>query len=614
MDNQDVGDAGRQGSRPLVFLIRWLRAFLPFAIILTADPFGCSRIADDYSERILLRLAAPFHGGQWRGEASPPTLGQRKVTVLLIDEPSLKLFGAPDERVTWPPPRNEQIDFILRPVLEKYPAAVLLDWTFHAERLSDQESDKETRQQLEDLMREVAEEQARHPGRQALPPRLFLGSKPLFPSPQPGCALQSVRQADVQAADDVAKSLRHWSAKESGVELITLRAYSGNHYALLPYKVEPSSTASAPQPETCAGAEVDGRFLASPAFAMFAEYCIREGKHEAASASCRILSQAPDQKIELAHQFTAEPSYFGYRGSPQVSTPISLVWPGFRSAIQRDIDARLAAPDKQPEMASDETGLRRPTLAQRLKECQSIGNGFMPSLKLFGVLLWSSVKSSPAEPCEYGVDTISLSDMILLESKGELPDIFRDRYVFIGLDLPSVPDTITTPLYAHVPGVMQHAVALENLITLGGGVLHGSRHHVPLLGAGVGEEELTTFGLGLLFSLAAVFLPAKRWFDGLLLHLRFPLRDLVVLGIALAVTLLCTLGAGLLLSAGLAWAPINWVSIIPAMWWLFDDALNAMEDHAQDRKIAILARWPALEKWWALGIGALIVAVLLTNW
>lgn len=59
----------------------------------------------------------------------------------------------------------------------------------------------------------------------------------------------------------------------------------------------------------------------------------------------------------------------------------------------------------------------------------------------------------------------------LLAPSGALRDALRDalrrRVVLIGIDLPTAPDVIVSPLHAQVPGVMLHAAALDTLIRYG---------------------------------------------------------------------------------------------------------------------------------------------------
>lgn len=50
---------------------------------------------------------------------------------------------------------------------------------------------------------------------------------------------------------------------------------------------------------------------------------------------------------------------------------------------------------------------------------------------------------------------------------GQMRDLLRGRYIFIGLDSASYPDLTFSPIHQTVPGVFQHATALDNLITFG---------------------------------------------------------------------------------------------------------------------------------------------------
>lgn len=570
----NAGARSPTARSPWQKLFRWLRVFLPFAVLLVLNPFGCSNVADTYSERITLRLIAPFYGGRWQGEMAAPTLGQNKVAVVLIDEASLAQFAEGANRATWPPSRREQFTYILQTVLDRKPAAVLLDWTFHADTLSPQlpkpdqpemaESD-DIRPDLEGALR-VAE-----------PPRLFLGSKPLFKAPLSGCALQWVGLDQVRAADDVAVRLRHWGKTDQQPELpaevITLRSYSLEHYALLPYQL---GMHGFDRPKRgCPGFEADADYLASPAFAMFMTYCEHERGAPDLQPLCNRLLERPRLRTPLANAAT-QPSYFGYAGAKVAKTPIALLWPAFRSPMQTRIDDLLArtAQDKTPPSAD---GSDFQSLSARIRECRQAADGWLPApIALFWSLFWSSAAVDPVTPCEYGVDVVTLRDLIELDglprAQRDMLDPIRDRYVFIGLDLASVPDRVVSPLYPSAPGVLQHAVAFENLVTLGDGVLHDSRDTI----LGMPSMVLLVFGFGTLMSLVPALLPVEAWFaafGGPRLH---PLRTPAVLLLGLCLSVLVPLLFGLIFTSVRSAAPINWVSVIPAMAWALEASLDAV--------------------------------------
>ena len=344
----------------------WLRSFLPFAIILILDPFGCSQVADRYSEQILLRLAAPFHHGARTGSGYGATPGQAKVAVILLDQAWIDEIAV-EPPGTWPPPRSDQIAQMLHPILEQGPEAVLLDYTFSGERPSiatpppgalDLEAPEAVRKQLE---AELAEHAGAAPARRSS--RLLLGSKPLLRGTERGCPVPRVPLGQIAAANDVAASLRHWPRSETGseVEVVTLRRYDRTHYPALTYQVSGDDGCGA------VGGGPRGAYLASPAYALFVTWCEREASGRGAKlcegAARRPAPGGPDR-----------PSYYLYRGSDALAGSMAPVWPGFRSPAQRAIDRRLI-----------DAGAN--LLADRVQRCESRGR--MPSVSLAASLFWS---------------------------------------------------------------------------------------------------------------------------------------------------------------------------------------------------------------------------------
>ena len=554
----------------------WLRSFLPFAIILILDPFGCSQVADRYSEQILLRLAAPFHRGDDAGRGYAATPGQAKVTVILLDQAWIdEITIAPPG--TWPPPRSDQIAQMLHPILEQGPEAVLLDYTFSGERPSpatpppdalDLEAPDAVRQQLEN---EIKEHEGAAPDRRS--PRLFLGSKPLFPSTARGCPVPRVPLQHVANAGDVAASLRHWprsvkgSEKGSEVEIVTLRRYDRTHYPVLPYQVSGD--------DGC-GVVVGGprhAYLASPAYALFVTWCERESSGRGAKlcegAARRPVPGGPNS-----------PSYYLYRGSDALAGSMAPVWPGFRSPAQQATDKRLI-----------DAGA--PLLATRINQCESRGR--MRDVSLAASLLWSRLWRADAgdaraiEPCRYGVDVMTMSALHALTAAGGKP--LHGRYVLVGLDVPNVHDVIDSPLFGDVPGVLLHAVALENLISWGPDILSDRPANAWASGL------VITFVIGVMLSLLSVAPGTRRAAAAAVTWLRTRrarggralATPLIAVG-AVLVMMAVPLAIGVLLSWWVRLAPLNWVSLIPAMLWVLELMLETNEQALADREAA--ARLP----------------------
>ena len=567
---QDAGtiathpDDGRPG--PAARFRLWLRSFLPFAIILILDPFGCSQVADRYSEQILLRLAAPFHHGPRTDHGYGATPGQAKVTVILLDqawldEVAIELPG------NWPPPRSDQIAQMLHPILEQGPEAVLLDYTFSGERPSvaspppgalDLEDPKAVRAQLE---AELAEHAGAGPDRRSA--RLFLGSKPLFRATERGCAVPRVPVRQVVAAADVAASLRHWPPGKtaSEVEVVTLRRYDRTHYPALTYQVSGDEgcgvVAGGPR----------GAYLASPAYALFVTWCEREASGRGAGL-CDGVARRPLPGGDGIQ------SYYLYRGSDALAGSMAPVWPGFRSPAQRMTDKRLI------DAGADQLKLR-------INQCES--SRAMPSVSLAASLFWSRLwrtdtgETRTVEPCRYGVDVMTMSALRAATNAWRKP--LHGRYVLVGLDVPNVHDVIDSPLFGDVPGVLLHAVALENMISWGPDVLSDRPPNAWASGL------VITFVIGVILSLLSVAPGTRRAAAAAVTWLRTRrargwralATPLIAIG-AVLVMMAVPLAIGVILSWQVRLAPLNWVSLVPAMLWVLELMLESNEQVLADRE------------------------------
>lgn len=81
---------------------------------------------------------------------------------------------------------------------------------------------------------------------------------------------------------------------------------------------------------------------------------------------------------------------------------------------------------------------------------------------------WSKVDDRRlGEHCSY-TDLILFSNIDVSDDGIPLSAVLRDRLVLIGFDAPESGDRRTVPFYGDVPGVLTHAMALDNLVQWGG--------------------------------------------------------------------------------------------------------------------------------------------------
>ncbi|OYY75646.1 MAG: hypothetical protein B7Y43_18625 [Sphingomonas sp. 28-62-20] len=590
-----------RNRNPRLAFSQWFRSFAPFAIILLLDPLGCSEVADRYSEDILLRLISPYHTGEWHKDNYRSTKGQEKIAVVLIDRNWLDQ-RAEDDRGTWPIPRSAQILEMLHPILSQSPEAVLLDYTFNARQLSERANvagttDPEGPNEIRKLIESERDEHifdrnfdgASPPS--GKPTRIYFGSKPVFKTTNRPCNILTISAADLAKADDVAPELRTWdnsSEQKPAIEIVTLRQYAPVHYPLLPYTFGDMTAGK------CGAVEKDTPedrhlYLASPAYALFAAYCARDperdqnplcktiGKAEPAAIEARRteIPMASEMALRRESPNIGPASYYRYPGQEAVRGNIALLWPAFRSERQIKNDNTLVSEkgasnrEKHINICNDHAfGLIRPA--------------FLLMARLFTASFFRLRErmGESAEPCRYGIDTYSMTTLLALTKEKPFP--LTGRYVFVGLDLPTIPDNAPNPLYREAPGVMLHAVALENLISLKNEYLTDSGTFYKF-----GDSIYWVLIFGFLFSVIPIVLPVEFWARSLLTWPRERLLGNAFLMLATVAVMTFPLVIGWCLTTGLRWAPLNWVSMLLAIGWAPETAyqvLDSESDPYQDLK------------------------------
>lgn len=615
---------------------RWLRSFAPFTIILLLDPFGCSQIADRYSEDIVMRIASPFHNGGWDGQAYRSTLGQKKVAVVLIDQAWLDARN--EKRSAWPPPRSVQINEILHPILSQSPEAVLFDYTFSADKLgeaapSDPAGSRSTDPESPEKIREMIEtERAEHKIIEGYtagnpisgqPTRIFFGSKPIFKSAKNNCDVQSTSNNEVVGADDVAVTLRHWDEKpdQPSIELLTLRSYASVHYALLPYAIDKESTSAECRMLDQDTTKPPQYYLASPAYALFFAYCERDQKANENTLCKQRGMRKPLSRTAMKGQTSERatavtgfqtpidlvPSYQLYPGQPLIRGNLALVWPAFRSSQQFANHKMLTETMK----ATD--------LGNHLNRCKTshygpISEAAVLAGKLFLASLWHSrdTMEQREEPCRYGVDTYNIITLTALTGMAASDDLargppLRGRYVLVGLELASDPDIVPNPLYQEAPGVLFHAIALENLISME----HKYIGDEPpqLLDWGVSSLGVI-FLIGLLLSIVPILIPVDHGVQLLLkAHRRLWIGKILVIGFIVAI-LTVPLIIGIILTVTLRLAPLNWMSLLPAIVWAPEIAYQQLDDfNAQSPQSGTSKLWQ-----WVKYLIIAMIGIFVTFW
>ncbi len=118
--------------------------------------------------------------------------------------------------------------------------------------------------------------------------------------------------------------------------------------------------------------------------------------------------------------------------------------------------------------------------------------------ELVQAIFW---KLSGAEKsrCLYNF-TLSASDLEVStpEDRALLSKLLRDRLVLVGANITSTGDLVHSPVHGQIPGVYLHAMALDNLVTLG---MDYDREPASLLDFDVNWLDLVEIGLVALIAL-----------------------------------------------------------------------------------------------------------------
>lgn len=87
--------------------------------------------------------------------------------------------------------------------------------------------------------------------------------------------------------------------------------------------------------------------------------------------------------------------------------------------------------------------------------------------QLSQAIFWKLGDSAQAR-CPYSL-TLSASDLEVStpEDRALLAQLLRDRLVLVGANITSTGDLVQSPVHGKIPGIYLHAMALDNLITLG---------------------------------------------------------------------------------------------------------------------------------------------------
>lgn len=509
----------------------WARVVvaITYLTLLSVDPLNIGTASSQRSEDAVLRISAAYY------DAS------REVTVVLIDDDYLRKIGS-----GWPMSYRAQ-GLLLRRLLSYEPSAVFVDLLYR-QRYNQEPSVDSPADLLAALPR---------PPRLRLPAPRAASSEALLPalifaglstdatklSPQPG----SFCYPDGLAADQL-RNDPLLDTQSIDPTLQTLVAAPSDRAALGVALVGWSGCGSS-YPLLLAGS----RAAPTPAYAMYRAFCSRHGLSE------RCADQSASRQLRAPGGEDTDVDFV---------RPLIVRWGTFAPGFQKPF---YAAGSCQRATRDDGEVGPLPRFAQAFQQL-ALG-------AIFDVR--TDAKPEISRPCP-AVPVIR-ADALLDGDPRALGALLRDKAVFLGASVAGVPDWYTSPVHGRIPGVVLHAMALDNLLTAGpryakrmhSQVSDAIRIGLALLVAFVapwfllrrqrllGDRVPVLLGLGLWIGYSiylAVHGLQREALGALAVGLAF---DLIKPTDTLRYTLLIALMALLaLLALASGWSPWNWIGLL----------------------------------------------------
>ncbi len=437
-----------------------LIGLLALVIVNLWAPFGMEEVARQQASRIMQRVLSPFHGRWGR-----TTAGQDAITVVTLDD---AFFGklppvagqgsmiAP-QRVVWPMPINT-LEKLIDHLASAAPKAIFLDLAFPiAPReimprkiMPDQADSRDAA--LTALAGYLDSYAAKHPG---IP--LLIGEV-LDPSPEQqdeNCGEPAYIFEDqldsVRITAPVLQHIADLKPPPPNVYFVNLAARSAGPDT---YRL---ASARLGQRHNCQQQRA-GNFVASPALALFSlvtRPCVARAATPDSCAddpvgalAARIaLNKKPGEL--LRYDVVGEGA-----DSAKLSGAQSLQWgvtlsPAMRRKLWGASNADFCINQIQPGLSA-------------------------PLSSYWANLIGNAEAELNRQRCVY-IDNISAANAgqgIILQADTDHqldvdPTLLKDRILLVGADVTQARDFYTSPVNGQLPGVYQHAVALENLLTDG---------------------------------------------------------------------------------------------------------------------------------------------------
>jgi hypothetical protein len=439
-------------------------------IVNVFDPFGMQEVIKTRAAVVLQKVTSPFYGGFVSDHLTP---GQKAVTVVLIDRRYFEVRrpDRPNAKPVWPLPVNTLVMGILRRIVDAKPAAVFVDIAFPDAPREIVDGGTNTRSEAVKTLTD--ELRLLDPGVPLLLSDVIIADRQQELL-NDHCPRLFVPENDLNASSVLAPDLLRGlfgavpaTATPGNIPGNIQRVDSASIDSDGSYILAPLNTGPA---DSC---NVSGKrgigYIASPALALFKAYhdsCPRFASQDAKNWCLQ------DDIVSLARQIRPVD---GSNAEPGIG-PITGT--GLQAYALGDQAAGVLAPRwgiRISKAMQDRFGS-----APGADQCASqfYDSGWDPItaylIQLIGPIERTFGKARQKR-CAY-IDTISAADLIdprrfdpnaSAKTNDVAKTFLKDRIVLLGASVPQAQDRFPSPVNGDMPGVYQHAAAVENLITSG---------------------------------------------------------------------------------------------------------------------------------------------------
>ncbi|MHC8409028.1 CHASE2 domain-containing protein [Pseudomonas sp. Hz4] len=285
----------------------------------------------------------------------------------------------------------------------------------------------------------------------------------------------------------------------------------------------------------------------------------------------------------------------------KVSSPALVVWSGFGDKYPLAVETPLGLMETPAsslyrhycqahscaDLPSDtQAAVQKPPIAIQwginlapeqmriadIAQCSAPGGFFVDLAKEFFQAIFWKLAGADQSRCLYNL-TLSASDLEVStpEDRALLTELLRDRLVLVGANITSTGDLVQSPVHGKIPGIYLHAMALDNLVTLG---MNYDREPANLLNFDINWLDLVEVALlGLIAAFKALherqssgskIIGLKDWGNG------FFRSSVLSFGLVVGVLILLSYGLH-----KLHFTPVNVLAVLMLSLAIFSEKIEA---------------------------------------